>query len=243
MPAEHSDQGAFAHRLPEARLVDRISYLCGQVSGRRAIHVGFADTGCRELHRSRERWVHESLAREAGQLVGIDLDDRGVAEARAHGYEAYAVDCTDVQEVARLGLEAAETVVAGEIIEHVDDAGGFLEGLRLLCRHDGVLVVTTPNASGWLNSMAALGGYEVNHPDHVAAYTWYTLSNLLRRHGWLPVSAATFVPAVGGVPIGGGVRLRVMTSAARAAVGLERFVARRLAPFVADGLIVVARPT
>ncbi len=237
---DQSDQSGLVHRLPPAELVDRIPYLCRLATAKRVVHVGFADAGYRDLQRVEGTWLHDHLERASSELVGIDLDERGVAEARQGGHEAHVADCCDPATVRSLQVEPAELVLAGEIIEHVGAPGSLLDGLRLLCRDDGVLVITTPNACGWVNPMAAVAGLEVNHPDHVVMFTWFTLTNLLRRHGWEPVGAATYVPSVKDLS-GAGRRMQVLGIGARVAVAIQRAVAH-VRPFVADGMIVVARP-
>jgi len=227
--------------LPRARLVDRTEHVLGKARGRRVVHVGFADAGFRECQQRQDQWLHAHLATVAEHLVGIDIDREGVEAAIAQGYEAHRADCCDPASVAALGLSPAQVVLAGEIIEHLDATGAFLDALHLVCAHDGVLVLTTPNAYGWMNPVAALAGYEVNHPDHIGMFTWRTLSQLLARHGWEIIETATFVPTVKPTH-GAGWRLRVLGAGARAVLAVQRLVARTVAPFVADGLIVVARP-
>jgi 2-polyprenyl-3-methyl-5-hydroxy-6-metoxy-1,4-benzoquinol methylase len=239
---DERSQRLLVHKLPKARLVDRIPFVVDQARGKRVIHVGFADAGYREFHVAEEQWLHEHLAQVTTDLVGVDLDALGVAEAVERGYEAYAADCCDVEAVRALGLAPARTVIAGEIIEHLDDPGAFLDAMRVLCAADGELVITTPNACGWVNPAALLAGYEVNHPDHIAMYTWRTLSEMLRRHGWEVVETATFVPTVKPAE-GTGWKLRVLGLGARLLLAIERLAARTIAPFAADGLIVVARPS
>jgi SAM-dependent methyltransferase len=233
-------QQDMAHRLPDAQLVDRVDYLERAVQGRRAVHVGFVDSGCWAYHDRFGAWLHAHLDASAAELVGLDLDPLGVQEATRRGYEAYEVDCSDRDAVAALGLEPADVVVAGEIIEHLDDSGSFLDGLHSLTRPGGTLVVTTPNASGLMNALsAAVAGYEVNHPDHVTLYSCFTLSNLLERHGWQVQEVRTYVPTVKeGEDLTG--KMRLLASGARAVLGLERLLARLGRPFAADGLIVSA---
>jgi len=230
------------HRLPEARLVQRIPYVAGIVEGRSVVHVGFVDAGYQEMQAEAGTWLHAHLGARATSLIGIDLDEAGVEQAKANGYEAYVADCRDPHQVDVLGIEPAEIVVAGEVIEHLDDPGSFLDGLHRLLAPGGLLVLTTPNASGLLNGFAAMAGAEINHPDHVVLFSWRTLTNLMARHGWEVVDTATFVPAVKAAP-GSGLRQRLLGLAGRFVLWLERTIGRLWAPFVADGLILTARST
>jgi 2-polyprenyl-3-methyl-5-hydroxy-6-metoxy-1,4-benzoquinol methylase len=229
------------HRLPPATLVDRFDYLCDLARGRRVVHVGFVDAGCQMLNERSGAWLHEHLASAAAELVGIDLDEAGVADARARGYDAHAVDCRDVAALRALELAPADLVVAGEVIEHLDDPGGFLDGIHALVAPNGMLVVTTPNATGLVNAAALLGNYEVQHPDHVVMYTCATLDAMLQRHGWKPVEHAVFLQQV--KTDGTDTRSRLLATGARAVLGLERLLARLGRPYAADGLIIAARPT
>ena len=240
MPTESITQQDMVHRLPPARLVDRTEYLVDSVRGRRVVHVGFVDSGCWDYHDQFDSWLHAHLDRSATELIGLDLDEAGVQRAVEQGFPAYAVDCSDAERVAALGLEPADVVVAGEIIEHLDDSGSFLEGLHSLVRPGGRLLVTTPNASGLLNAgAAALAGYEVNHPDHVTLYSCFTLMNLLERHGWRTDEVATYVPVLKEFGALRG-RMKVLGAGASVVLGAERLLARIGRPYAADGLIVSA---
>lgn len=237
-PPEYG-QDDLVHRLPRTSTVDRIPWLVRECRGHRVIHVGFADTGFRDEQERTGRWLHGHLSAAASSLVGIDSDAYGVERALAAGYEAHLADCTDPVAVAELGIAPAEILLAGEVIEHVGAPGPFLDGLRHLCRDDGRLIVTTPNAYGLVNVAATLiRRVEVNHPDHVVMFTWRTLTELMRRHGWKPVDVFTYVPAVRER----GDRSWAEVVAARALLGTERILGRLGRPFAADGLIVVAEP-
>lgn len=241
VPTERQiDQDTMVHRLPRAELVERIPWLTARAAGCRVIHVGFVDAGCEDLQARAGTWLHAHLARSATDLVGLDLDADGVERAVRAGYDAHVADCRDPARLRALGLEEADLVIAGEVIEHLDDPGGFLAGLHPLVRPEGRLVVTTPNAYGLLNVAASLFGREINHPDHVVMFTWRTLTTLLDRHGWEAVGAWTYVPAVkeldrsspGSVAMG---------LAGRGVVAVERLLGRTLNPFAADGLIIESR--
>jgi 2-polyprenyl-3-methyl-5-hydroxy-6-metoxy-1,4-benzoquinol methylase len=237
--SDASSQLGMVHRLPPAKVVDRLSYLADVADQRRVVHVGFVDAGFAEMQHSSGTWLHEHLARRAKSLVGLDVDMAGVDHARELGHEAYAVDCTSADAVRNLRLEPADVVIAGEVIEHVDDPGLFLDAMRVLLADDGVLVLTTPNASGLLSAVGVIGGYEINHPDHVNRFTWLTLTNLLRHRGYEPAEVRTFLSQVKELT-GATTKERLLGFGAKLVVWFERLLARLGRPFAADGLIVTA---
>ena len=235
-----NSQLSMLHRLPPAKLVDRVPYLTGLVAGRRTVHVGFVDSGYQEMQTGAGTWLHAHLDAVTSSLVGLDVDGAGVARARADGYEAYAADACDRAAVAALDLEPAEVVLAGEVIEHVDAPGAFLDAMRGLVAPGGRLVLTTPNASSLGNAVLAFGGIEITHPDHLVQFSWLTLDTLMRRHRWEPLSWATFVPSVKPLEASG-TKARLLEAGARGLIWIERTAGRLGAPFVAESLIVEAR--
>src|SRR5438552_1586613 len=150
MPRLHvppSPLNEFAHRLPDAPLIDRFQHLLGVCRGKRVIDLGFVDEGRMTNKRTQRAWLHELLSRSARELVGIDSDAGGVRLARELGFESYTADCQSGSDLTELALEQAEVVVAGELIEHLDRPGDFLEAVKTLVGPTGVLVLTTPNAA------------------------------------------------------------------------------------------------
>ena len=228
------DQWDMVHQLPHARLVDRITYLRDRARNRRVVHLGFADARCAAFQTTHDAWLHGTLAAVASEIVGLDIEDDGVLAARRAGYEAYRVDCRDREEVARLDLAPADVVVIGELIEHLDDPGSMLDAVTPLVAPDGVIVITTPNGHGLFNVCAALAGRELNHPDHVTLYSWYTLSNLLHRHGWSPIETALYIPVLKSA--GADAKERMLVMGARVVLAAERLAAKVGRTYLADSL-------
>jgi SAM-dependent methyltransferase len=235
-------ESQWVHKLPNAPVVNRLDFLRHIVSSKHVIHVGFADTGWRESQERTGTWLHTQLTESAKSVVGIDLDEPSVSLARQQGYEAYTANCCDPDALARLPVQPADIVVAGEVIEHLDAPGPFLEGMRKLIVPEGRLVITTPNAFRLLNLIAALVRIELVHPDHVAQYSWYTLSNLLGRHGWRVIDFLCYMQPSISPRQGRSLQRRAQVLATRGFLATQGLLARTGAPFVGDGLIAVCVP-
>src|SRR5215213_8713820 len=69
--------------------------------------------------------------------VGVDIGDRGLELARAHGVQAVRGSVLAVP----LADGCADVVVAGEILEHVEDDVGVLAECARLLRPGGTLVI------------------------------------------------------------------------------------------------------
>ncbi len=221
-------------RVPSGGVVDRLEFVAAAASVRRVIHVGCADHGLIDLKTARQSWLHARLAECAQELVGVDLDADAVEQMRAAGYECVVGDCQRVGGLAGLGLRPAELVIAGELIEHLDNPGIFLDEIAQLVEPGGELLITTPNAARLSSLVAGAFGREICSPEHVAWHSWRTLTTLLRRHGWSPLAVHYYVPWTAVTTE------RVRHQAVRASRGLERAV-YRMAPPLADGIIVTAR--
>lgn len=168
----------WTHPLPRVAVVRKDPFLKELVRGKRIVHAGFS--GRNEGALAVPIWVHGELAQTAKELVGLDVDEQGIEAARAAGYQAVMADCQDPEAIRRLGMRV-DMVVAGELIEHLDCPGLFLEAMHHL---SDTLVITTPNAYSLVNFVSIIRNQEMVHPDHIALYSWHTLTTLLGRHGW-----------------------------------------------------------
>ena len=237
---EREERIRWRHRLPRTHPVDRHDFLVERARGKRVVHVGFVD----ELMATKMTqgvWLHGRLAEVADSLVGLDTAEDGVAWANEHGFEAHVVDAQSPEAVARLGIEPADVVIAGEIIEHLDAPGPFLRAMLGLVRRDGELVVTTPNAYRLLNFLAPLSGSELVHPDHTSWQSPRTLRTLLERSGWEVEGMAYYRNPRRKVARDAGLGWFLAAHGANAVRALYG-TAGRLAPFWSDGMIVWARP-
>jgi 2-polyprenyl-3-methyl-5-hydroxy-6-metoxy-1,4-benzoquinol methylase len=112
--------------------------------------------------------------------LGVDIDAEGVQVLRTMGYQA---ECADVQTM-DLGRRF-DTIIAGELIEHLENPGLFLRNMRRHLKDDGVLIISTPNPF-YQNQVWKIWRYgrPAVHEDHTNWQDPITLRHLLARAGF-----------------------------------------------------------
>ena len=153
--------------------VDRFTRVRRYVEHRTVLDIG-AGSGI-----GRRDWMHTLVASAARDAVGIELDPALAERARTLGYDVVAGDAQTMD----LG-RTFEVVWAGEVIEHLSCAGGFLDAARRHLGDDGLLVLTTPNVFAVSNFVYRIGGRPRVNKGHTCWFDEVTLGQLLRRHGY-----------------------------------------------------------
>ncbi|MEZ5167609.1 MAG: methyltransferase domain-containing protein [Acidimicrobiales bacterium] len=167
---------------------DRTAFLEHRVRGRRVLDIGCVAHDADRM--DAPEWLHGRLARAAGECVGVDILEAGVAQMRRRGFDAVVHDLSD-----GLGPLAArgpfDVITAGELIEHVADldmlfrvAARGADRRRRARRHD-----TEPYAAAPGPGRAA--GNRVENVDHIVYAFPSGIAELAERRGLELVEAAT----------------------------------------------------
>jgi 2-polyprenyl-3-methyl-5-hydroxy-6-metoxy-1,4-benzoquinol methylase len=108
------------------------------------------DVGCSSGYLAR------GLVAHGVRVVGVELDPAAAEEARDVCEEVLVGDVEHME----LPLEADsfDVVLCGDLIEHLRDPGATLARLQPFLRHEGRLVLTTPNVANWAVRLSLLGG-------------------------------------------------------------------------------------
>lgn len=163
-----SDRGAeyderMMHRIPlDAPVVSRFTFLRDRCRDKCVLSLGCIGPGqdvIDEVAAECYTIDREPVARERHKVMDLDK-----CPPRMPG-QSWGIDL----------------IVASEIVEHLLQPGRVLRALRTY----GVpLIVTVPNACGYIMQYHAQRGVENVNVDHVAWYTWRTMTTLLHRTGW-----------------------------------------------------------
>jgi 2-polyprenyl-3-methyl-5-hydroxy-6-metoxy-1,4-benzoquinol methylase len=123
-------------------------------------------------------WMHKALKAVSSDIVGIDLYKPGVEYLNRLGYNVIFADAQQFD----LGKKF-DVIVAGDIIEHLEDFHGFIESCKKHMHSKSRLIISTPNPWYWRNVIKAALGREVNNnPEHTCWLCPRTLRQLLSRH-------------------------------------------------------------
>jgi 2-polyprenyl-3-methyl-5-hydroxy-6-metoxy-1,4-benzoquinol methylase len=107
----------------------------------------------------------EQMKKAAKSLTGIDIVPSRAPATVCGNMESYSFG------------RFFDVVVAGDVIEHVDNPGLFLQNVHRHLKDGGALILTTPNAK-WPTVFLK------PNPTHTLWHDRYTLSHLLARHGF-----------------------------------------------------------
>ena len=166
-------------------LVQRVEFIKKACAGKKVLHLGCTNYPYTKEALDNNMLLHFELEKAAGELYGFDFDERGLQILEKSGVKnLYRADLEKLEEVAL--DETFDVIIAGEIIEHLSNPGLFLRGIKRFMNEETNLIITTINAyCGFrflIYGLRGKGGWnEPVHPDHVAYYSYKTLSLILER--------------------------------------------------------------
>lgn len=137
--------------------------------------------------RGRGTWLHEEIAKVAARVDGIDNSQVIPPEGLETGPNA-RIRRGDIADLGRSLSELGagpEVIVAGELIEHVENPLQLLRSIRHTAGLAGcTFILSTPNATGVHNFLIGLARRESTHHDHLCILSYKTLATLCRRAGF-----------------------------------------------------------
>jgi len=155
--------------------------------GKRVLHLGCTNYPYTEDSIKKGMLLHSELQSIATDLWGIDSDQAGLDILASHGTRQLIRG--DLEKLHELDItQEFDVILAGEMIEHLNNPGQFLQGVKRFMNGGSVLLLTTINAYCgmrflWYGLRGRRGRVEFVHPDHVAYYSYSTLEVLVNRHG------------------------------------------------------------
>jgi len=164
--------------IPTAVTNDRLSILRERVRGKTALDLGCSGTK-RGISHLRYQHLHHTLVKEAGEILGVDIDEAAIVAMKAEGFNVQADDA----ETMNLGRRF-QVIIAGDIIEHLPNPGLFLTNMHRHLEDDGELLITTPNPFKFKQVLKILKYNQIKvHTEHTCWICPTVLKRLLEICG------------------------------------------------------------
>ena len=163
------------------KVVFRQVFIEKYVSGKTVLDLGSIEHNLYRENIKRNKWLFNKIHQNAKKAIGIDILTEAIDELRKDGYD---LRYGDVENMDKLHFdEKFDLIIAGELIEHLSNPGLFLNGIICHMSQDTELLISTPNAFGFIRFIDAIIRKERTRPDHVAWHSVQTLKQLLEANG------------------------------------------------------------
>lgn len=185
MPQPLSYQPMERVRVP--RPVPRIGFIRDCCRDKAVLDLGAMDETAYQAKQGKGTWLHEEIASVAREVRGIDSSTLIPGEGLRTGTHA-RIDRGDIMQLQawlRQHEFVPQVVIAGEIIEHLENPLAFLRSVKSTMQLQGKqLMLSTPNATALHNGLIGLVSRESTHHDHLCILSYKTLSTLCLRAGF-----------------------------------------------------------
>ena len=171
--------------------VDREKFIIEECTNKRVLHLGCADWPFTEGRIQDGTWLHYKLSTVARTCLGVDDHGESVVSL-SNDYGINNIIVGDAERLGELDIGKFEVVVAGEIIEHLNNPGLLFESVKNVLEEDGKLLITTINAYCLRRFVRIPFGRESVHPDHVYYFSHSTLMTLATRFGFILEGAYSY---------------------------------------------------
>lgn len=148
------------------------------VSGPEVLDVGCAG---HEVKPHSPNWLHGQL-RQHFRVTGIDISKDNIQQMRSLGFDDLHAQSAETFELPK----QFDTIVAGELIEHLSNPGRFLQQARKHLNQDGRLVLSTPYPFSLMYGAYAAYHYPktCQNDQHTVWFCPSTLTELASREGF-----------------------------------------------------------
>jgi hypothetical protein len=160
------------------------------IKGKSVVHYGCVDDNTTLIDAKMKKgyYLHKVVTDSTTRCIGIDInrplikylrDQYGINNIFYGNVENPSSFEMDIQD-----LKQYEVLLIPDLIEHLDNVGKMLEGIKDFFSPKVKLYIMTPNPFGYLNFIATLLRREIYSPHHTCLFTTESMKVLLDRHGF-----------------------------------------------------------
>ena len=197
------------------RLLEKKSLIEKIVRGKNELHIGCIDDNLEMIGYKKRKgfYLHDIICQSAKSCMGIDINQH-LAEKLEEIYGIKNIAIANVEHLEDISMKNMEksslmdnlknydTIMIPDLIEHLNNPGNMLDGMKKVFSHDAKIYICTPNPFFISNFILTLFGREIYSPYHTTYFTTESMSVLLARHGIRIIGTfPCFVPKIRSLPV------------------------------------------
>ena len=118
---------------------DLLSFFCEKSLDRKVLHIGCYEHN--NNYMNSDSWKHKQIHKVSRKCIGVDINKKGIQFMNKLGFAAIYADATSNK---FLGSKF-NVLIAGDVIEHVQNIKGFMKFLRRHLSTNGRIYISSPN--------------------------------------------------------------------------------------------------
>ena len=160
------------------------------VKDKKVIHYGCVDDDKKLIKQKFEEgyYLHKIVTDSSKETIGVDLNKDAFSFLEKK-IKINNVVYGDVENPLSFDLDKKilkkfEVLLIPDLIEHLNNPGDMLEGIKKFFNKDVVVYIFTPNPFAWFNFIATFFNKEIYTDYHTMYFTTESMEILLKRYGF-----------------------------------------------------------
>lgn len=163
----------------KTKIYKKKDYLIQKCTGKKVLDLGCIEHDLFKTKMREDRWIHSHLKNVSSEIIGVDILTEYIEELNNQGYNIVYGNVEKLSEVNEIKNKQFDVIIAGDLIEHLFNAGLFLDSVSEFMHEKTELILTTPNCFSTRFIIPYVFRGEIVREDHTCWYSKKTLSQLL----------------------------------------------------------------
>lgn len=182
------------YNLKAIPLISKFDWILKHVKDKEVLHAGATDFPLSLEKASSGNLLHLKLQGQCKKLIGIDSSEEGIEQLKSN-YGIFDIIKGNIENLSDIfSQNSFDTILAGDVIEHISNIGSFYIGAREILRPNGQIIITVPNSFSIKKLLSVLFlRQERTHYEHLYYFSPMNLGQAAYRFSFEIVESAAFI--------------------------------------------------